>query len=186
MGLFSKKSDPLPPLAEETPAAVPGQPARKDRPTPTRREAEAARMARLNPQLDPKKAKQLDRQARNEARLKQMAAVDAVPERQLMRDVVDSRWNVGEFALPLMLLIIAASLLPPLVPYSLYTLYFMYGIIALIAIDFFFMYRRYKKLAAERFPGRRMRGAGFYGWNRQMSFRAWRRPVPRVKRGGEI
>ena len=93
VGLFksSKNSTPVTP----EPPASPGQAARKDRPTPSRREAEAARMARLHPELDPKKAKQINREATDQRRRAQMTAVDNLPERALMRDVVDSRFNLS-------------------------------------------------------------------------------------------
>lgn len=184
MGLFSKKKDePVTPV-EVTSST--GQAARKDRPTPTRREAEAARMARLHPELDPKRAKQIEREARTELRLKQSKAVDQIPERMLMRDVVDSRWNVGEVALPAMLAVIVIFLVPTLAPYAEWSIYLMYSVMALLALDYFVMWRKFKKLATERIPGRPLRGLGFYGWNRQMSFRRWRQPAPRVQRGEAI
>ncbi len=186
MGLFSKKKDSAATPEPAEPPVAPGQPVRKDRPTPSRREAEAARMARLHPELDPKKAKQLDRQARTDQRMKQARAVDQVPERQLMRDVVDSRRNVGEVALPAMLAIIVLFLIPQLAQYAEWSIFLMYGIIVMLALDYFLMWRRFKALATERLPGRSLRGLGFYGWNRQMSFRRWRQPAPRVQRGEKI
>jgi len=186
VGLFSKKKDGPATPEPEAPAVAPGAPVRKDRPTPSRREAEAARMARLHPELDPKKAKQLERQARTELRMKQARAIDQVPERQLMRDVVDSRRNVGEVALPAMLAVIVIFLIPQLAPYAEWSVFLMYAVIIMLALDYFVMWRRFKKLAAERLPGRSLRGLGFYGWNRQMSFRRWRQPAPRVQRGEQI
>jgi len=183
VGLFSKPKDPAP-LPEPQDAA--GQGPRKDRPTPTRREAEAARMARLHPELDPKKAKQLDRESRQQVRVRQMAAVDATPERQLIRDVVDSRWNVGEIALPVMLIVLVIFLVPALEQFAQWSIFPMYAVIALLVLDYLVMWRKFKRLAAERIPTRPLRGLGFYGWNRQMSFRRWRQPAPRVRRGDPV
>ncbi len=187
MGLFDffKKSTPATPEAPVEQADS-GQPVRKDRPTPTRREAEAARMARLHPELDPKKAKQLNRQASEQQRRLQVSEVDKLPERQLMRDVVDSRFNVGEYALPVMLLILLIAFVPALQAFADLSLYLMWAVVALIAADIFLMWRKYKRLAAERIPDRPRRGLLFYGWNRQMSFRRWRMPAPRVQRGQDI
>lgn len=185
MGLFSKPKTPSP-APEPQGGGSAGQGARKDRPTPTRREAEAARMARLHPELDPKKAKQLDRDARAQQRARQMAAVDAAPERALIRDVVDSRWNVGEIALPVMLAVLAIFLIPGLEQFAQWSIFPMYAVIVLMALDYVVMWRKFKRLAAERIPSRPLRGLGFYGWNRQMSFRRWRQPAPRVKRGEAV
>jgi hypothetical protein len=58
MGLFRTKKAPEPspePEVESSPTAR--GPRRKDAPTPTRRQAEAARMARLNPTLSKKEAR---------------------------------------------------------------------------------------------------------------------------------
>jgi hypothetical protein len=183
VGLFDffKKSTPATP---EVPAEqADSGPVRKDRPTPTRREAEAARMARLHPELDPKKAKQLNREASAQQRRTQLTAVDHLPERQLMRDVVDSRFNVGEFALPAMLLILLVAFIPALQGWAEVSLYLMWAVIALIAGDLVLMWRKYRRLAEQRIPDRPRRGILFYGWNRQMSFRRWRTPAPRVERG---
>lgn len=185
MGLFSKPKD-ISPVTPEPPAPASGQAAPKNRPTPSRREAEAARMARLHPELDPKKAKELNREASSQQRRTQLAAVDNLPERALMRDVVDSRFNLGEFALPAMLLLVALVFIPPLQEIGMYTVYVMWAIVVALAVDWGLMYTKFRRLAAERLPGQKMRGMGFYGWNRQMSFRRWRLPAPRVKRGEAI
>lgn len=183
MGLFSfyKKSTPD---ADVPPAET--APQRKDRPTPSRKEAEAARMARLHPELDPKRAKAMNRDAEARQRQQQLSAVENLPERALMRDLVDSRFNVGEVALPLMLLILIVVMVPQLSGYADVTLYLMWGVVVLLVADLVLMWTKYKRLAKERLSDRRVKGMLFYGWNRQMSFRRWRTPPPRVKRGQAI
>lgn len=185
MGLFSKKQ---PPAAPEPPArtVVHGQPQRKDRPTPTRREAEAAKLARLHPELDPKKAKVMNREAQADARRNQLAAVENTPARVLLRNVIDTRFNVGEIALPVMMGVLVLLFIPQLQTLAEITVYAMWGLVALIAVDGVLMWRKFKRLAAERIPGQSLKGLGFYGWNRQMSFRRWRQPAPVVKRGEAI
>ncbi len=96
MALFKKPAEPEPTPQPEASRAD----GRKTAPTPTRREAEAARRARLNPQLSPKEARKRDRQAQYAARDKQFATVEASPARTLMRDHVDARFNPAEFAMP--------------------------------------------------------------------------------------
>ena len=55
--------------------------------------------------------------------------------------------------------------------------------IAVMVADVVLMWRSYKRLLAERHPGTPLRGLLMYGFNRQMTFRRWRRPAPRIKRG---
>ena len=83
----------------------------KGRPTPTRRQAEAERRARMEAY---------------EAR-------DRTPEKELLRDVVDSRWSLAEFVLPILLLNLAASIMWP--NHTNPIAYVMYGYILLSIID---------------------------------------------------
>lgn len=181
MALFKKpaESEPTP----EPQAEASRTDGKKSAPTPTRREAEAARRARLNPQLSPKEARKRDRQTQYAARDRQFAAVEASAPRSLMRDHVDSRFNPAEFAMPLLLGVMALTLIPPLLPYIQWFLYLTWAYIAVMILDVVLMWRGYKKLLAERHPGEPLRGLLMYGFNRQMTFRRWRRPAPRIKRG---
>lgn len=179
MALFKKPAEP-----EPTPdPGAPRQDGRKAAPTPTRREAEAARRARMNPQLSPKEARKRDRQVQYAARDRQFAAVEASPARTLLRDYIDSRLNPAEFAIPLLLGVMALTLVPPLLPYIQWFLYATWAYIALMVADVVLMWRGFKKLLADRHPGTPLRGLLMYGFNRQMTFRRWRRPQPRIKRG---
>jgi len=96
----------------------------KGRPTPTRKEREAARKRPLVP--DDR------RQARKEARAKMNAARerarigmaageerylpqrDKGPQRKFVRDYVDARTSLGEFLSPVMFLVIIATFIPSL------------------------------------------------------------------------
>lgn len=169
------------------PEAVPdGAPRKKTTATPKRRDAEAARRARLKPSLSPKEARKITRQAEMEQRQKSYTAADAAPERQLMRDVVDSRFNLGEIAMPVLIGLLAATLFPGFVQLLDIFLYISWAYILGMGIDSVFMWRRYKALAAERLPGVSIKRMFFYGFNRQLSFRRWRQPAARVKRGDKI
>ena len=83
--------------APEPPATIePAPSGKKDRPTPTRKEAEAARRQRLTTALSKKEARAAaSRQSRAE-RMKAISAREAVPEKVLMRDYIDARFNIGE------------------------------------------------------------------------------------------
>ena len=50
------------------------------------------------------------RQSRSE-RMKTISAREAVPEKVLMRDYIDARFNLGEFLLPSVVVILAVTLL---------------------------------------------------------------------------
>ena len=172
--------------APEPEAAPDGGPRKKTTATPKRRDAEAARRARLKPTLSPKEARKVNRAAESEQRMKAYSAADAVPERQLMRDVVDSRFNLGEIAMPILIGLLAATLFPGFVQYLDLFLYLSWAYILGMGVDAWFMWRRYKSVAAQRLPGVSLKRMFFYGFNRQLSFRRWRTPAPRVKRGQQI
>jgi len=63
---------------------------------------------------------------------------------------------------------------------------FTYAMFLLIAVDVFLMWRRFKKLAAERLPGQPLKGMLGYMINRSINLRRLRMPAPRVKPGDEI
>ncbi len=182
MGLFNSK--PADAAAASAPAPAPtGGPAKKAAPTPSRKAAEAARRERLNPTLSPKEAKLRQRAAEAANRQRAMAGYEASPQRQLVRDVVDSRWNLGEVALPILLLVMAMTFIPQFLPYVGWGVYFTWAFMATLALDTWFMWRTVKKLAAERLPGVPLKGLLMYGFNRQMQMRRWRQPPARLKRG---
>ena len=117
MGVFRPyrkdvKSDPAvsdPPAAEPEQTSQLSQTRRKSGPTPTRRQAEAARMARLNPKLSAKEQRRQAAAGNRERRMAAMEARDATPEKELLRDMIDARWGLGEFLLPAMILVLVLA-----------------------------------------------------------------------------
>lgn len=172
--------EPVAPVVEGT------GPRKKSAPTPSRRDAEAARRQRLNPSLSPKEARKRQRQQDFQRRQKTMTLTESQPERQLMRDHVDARWNLGEFALPIFMLLLVLTLVPGFVQWMNVFLVFSLSYILGMVLDTMLMWRKYKKLASERLGLTSFRGLLMYGFNRQLSFRRWRQPPPRVKRGEAI
>lgn len=184
MGLFkSSAPEPQQPGVPE-PTASGSSTQKKAAPTPTRRAAEAARRERLNPTLSPKQARARQRAAQSTQRERAFETMEGSPSRALMRDMVDSRFNVGEVAMPILLLIMATMFIPDAQAWIGWALYFTWGYFALIFLDTWLLWRRYKRLATER--GLPTKGMLFYGFNRSLSFRRWRQPAPRVKRGEPI
>ena len=157
---------------------------KKDRPTPSRKEAEAARRQRVNRTLTPKEARRLNSQQSREQRMRSMNVREATPEKALLRDYVDTRRNLGEFLLPSLVVILAASFLSALDQrISAITTLAMYLFILAVLADCALMWRGYKRVLAQRVPGASTRGLMMYGVNRAIQIRRFRMPAPRLKRG---
>jgi Protein of unknown function (DUF3043) len=168
-------SEPVAPVA-------PG--AKKDRPTPTRRQAEAARRQRVTRNLSKREARaEASRQSRTD-RLKAMNARESVPEKTLLRDYVDSRFNLGEFLLPSLVVILALTFLSQTMPrVAVFSTGLMYLFLLAVIADSAFLWRGFKKVLATRLPKASTRGLLMYGVNRAIQIRRFRMPPPRIKRG---
>lgn len=165
----------------------------KNRPTPKRREQEAARKKPLVV-TDRKAARQADRLKRRESSAKMREAMltgddrhlparDKGPERRFIRDYVDARWNLGEFMLPVMLVVLALSFIRlPWAQLSVFVL--VYGLLLVAVGDAFLMWRRLKKSLAAKFGADGVpKGAVMYAVMRAFQMRRSRMPRPLVKRG---
>lgn len=187
MGLFSKKNDavepPAPPAAPVTPAGR----QKKEGPTPTRKEAEAARKARVNPSLSKKGRRQREAASARRDRMEVANRRDSDPARTLMRDVVDSRFRLGEVVMPVLLIVLAASIIisqNAVLANAIMILF--YVIILAVVVDLVIMWRQFIQVLEERLPGYPRNGLFLYGMNRTLQIRRWRMPAPRVKRGEKI
>lgn len=179
------------PVASKAPETTQsGYTAPKGRPTPSRKEREAARRTPLVP-ADRKAAKDAQREADRELRAKQQQALqtgderylpanDRGPQRRYIRDYVDARFNVGDIAIIVILAVFIVGLFSPSMQQ--YTLLLMWGIILLCAIDYMIMWRGLKKKLIEKFGSIEPR-SGFYAFNRVIMIRRFRLPKPQVKRG---
>ncbi|WP_030014233.1 DUF3043 domain-containing protein [Curtobacterium sp. S6] len=163
----------------------------KGRPTPTRKEREQARKRPLVPD-DRKVAKEKQREAAREARLRQNQAMqtgddrylpvkDRGPQRRFLRDYVDARFNIGDYFIVILLVIFILGLLMPL-HIQQYTIWVMWIFIAIWVLDFFILWRKLKRAVVEKF-GSAEPGSGMYVFNRVMMIRKLRMPKPQVKRG---
>ena len=164
---------------------APKNPGKKTVPTPTRKQAEQARRDRIQPVLTKKQARLKDREAKYKALNETNAKIAARPVNTLIRDWVDHRWNLSEFAIPVMLLVfvammVAGYLWPPLV----FVLpWVVYGVAILLVIDVAIMWLGLRHQIQMYFPGESMKGKFSYSFSRAMLFRRSRQPAPRVKRG---
>ena len=188
--MFGRKktlNDELAPT-DETPADRPGA---KGRPTPKRRDQEALNKRPLIV-TDRKVARSTDKVARREAMAKQRAGMlagderylparDKGPRRRFIRDSVDTRWNIGEFMLPIMLLVLALSLVRT--NWALLAVFVLvYGLILVAIADAMLMWRRTRKRVEEKF-GQSEKGDGWYAIMRAFQMRRTRMPKPQIARG---
>ena len=175
-------------------ALHPARDGAKNRPTPRRREQEAARRQPLVV-ADRKQAKQIDRTKRNEqmARTRQamltgddsgLPARDKGPVRRYMRDFIDARWNLAEFMLPVMLLVLALSFLRTSTILFFVTI-LTYAVLLTAVLDTFLMWRGLKKKLAAKFGDEAAgaKGNGMYAAMRAFQLRRSRMPRPMVARG---
>jgi hypothetical protein len=186
----------------------------KGRPTPTRKEAEAARKASLagvpatgGTKSDRKAARDADRAARYEARLalqsgdeSRLPARDAGPVKSFVRDRVDSRRSAGEFFIPVAVAVLVLGFVR--IQWVQVVLIWMWGVmlIGVVADSAWLIWRLRRELATE-FPdadpklsiGRDERGKPVYGRKgaisyavlRSLQLRRLRLPPPRVKANGQ-
>jgi hypothetical protein len=178
----------------------------KGRPTPKRKQVEAARKQPLVPTSRgssrpgkgaTKEQKQAARVAARSERVRSrqlmmsgderyLPARDKGPVRRYVRDVVDSRWNVGELLLPVMLIVVllswfGAALKSPGVTTAIFGI--VYLMIAVAIVDALFLTRRLKRGVSERFgPDAYARGTGMYAVMRAFQLRRTRIPRPGIGR----
>lgn len=166
----------------------------KGRPTPKRRDAEAARRRPLVPNR--KREVQERRKFAREVREREyqamvtgderyMPARDKGPVRRWVRDYVDSRRNLGEYLLPLsiaLVLVMFWAVTSPVVYLTVTAL--MYGVIIFTIVDGFVLGRRIKRLTTAKFGADKVpRGIAMYGVLRAFQIRRMRLPKPQVERG---
>jgi hypothetical protein len=182
----AESSEPEPTPAD--PASAGRQPSRKETPTPSRRDAEAARRERLNPSLSPKEAKARERAARNALRDERLVKAESTPGKVLVRDLVDSHKGIAQWAMPILMITLAFSLVVSSFSSdaAMLVTILTYGVFLLIAVDLFRMWRKYKLLHAERLPKVPLKGLLGYMINRAINMRRLRMPAPRVKPGDQI
>ncbi len=115
-----------------------------------------------------------------------LPARDRGPERKLVRDVVDSRRNVGSFFLLIAFVALIGALAPSLLLRA-YSSYVLFAFFLVLIVDSVLLRRRIKAVLAERFPGTTKTGGhAWYGISRATMIRRWRFPKPVVRVGEAI
>jgi hypothetical protein len=194
--VFRRRTAPeaAPTEATETAEKVEG----KGRPTPKRREAEAARKARVTAPKDRREAmrQQRDKARTERAKVQQamqtgderyLPARDKGPVRRFARDYVDARRTLAEFLLPFFLVILVLMMFPPSMPIVReISLFLWLAAIVIVPIDLIFLGFRFRKELKLRFPDESHRGATAYAIMRSTQIRRLRLPKPQVKPGDKV
>lgn len=195
--LFGKKKEPAELTASSSTAAdAAGDPARpqgKGRPTPRRRDAEAANRRPLVQDTKGRSPEQKAKIRAERARAREgmmrgeekyLMERDRGPERRFLRDAVDVRWNTGEVLLPAMIVILALSLLPLDWTRSLFWL--AYAVMIFGILDAWLLWRRTKTRFVAEFGTEPGRGSAWYVVMRSFQMRSSRVPRPAVQRGDAL
>ncbi len=171
-------------------------PAGKGKPTPKRKVAEKAHTRTIVSDRS-KESKKVDRsklaEERRKAREGMMAGEerylnirDKGPQKRLTRDLVDSRFTVGELVMPSLFLVILVSSVPSQTV-QLITLALMWTLFLVMAIDAWFIARKVKRVVGARYGDAKLeRGLSWYAAMRSMQMRPMRIPKPQVKRGAKV
>jgi hypothetical protein len=165
----------------------------KGRPTPTRKQAEAARRERVKPTLDRRTAARREREARRAHAAKVRQALqtgdeanytgrDRGPVRAFVRNYVDSRRTVAEYFLPMLVVVLVLSFFPNRTA-ALLSAAIWLATMVLVAVDLTLLGVRLKREIRRRFPDDPNRGHVLYGVVRATQMRRFRLPKPKAKPG---
>lgn len=170
----------------------------KGRATPSRKEAEAARKARLKAPVSRKDQVKRDREVRDALRAKQREALktgdekylparERGPVRHFARDFVDRRRNVGELLIPFLFAILVFLFIAGVSGHPEWTNYataIVYPLIIMsVVVDVIVMTRSLRKELKTRFEPDETRGTMAYAVMRSMQLRRMRLPKPQMKHG---
>ncbi|MDO4664695.1 MAG: DUF3043 domain-containing protein [Actinomycetaceae bacterium] len=174
----------------------------KTGPTPKRKDAQARNRRPLvtgRKKLS-KEEKAQQRKKRDQIYQKQRLAMEGkAPERYLplkdqgiirrkTRDIIDSRWTLSEWMLPIMFFSLVPSMVIPRNSAWAYgPIIVVYGMMLLALLEIILTNRYIRRRLREDFPTREIpSGQGFYVSSRMLMIRRWRQPKAMVRRGEKI
>jgi hypothetical protein len=166
---------------------------KKGRPTPKRKEAEAARKVSSLAPASTKAEKERAKAAAKSARVAQRAAYmrgdesalplrDKGPVKKFVRNYVDARRSIGEYFLPVIFIVLFLTLIPNPI-FQIGSIAIMYTVLLVSVIDGFLLTRKLKSEVSVKFPEAELKGIGMYGWLRSTQMRRMRTPKPAIKAG---
>lgn len=167
----------------------------KGRATPSRKAQEAARITPVVGNKDPEQRKAAKAKLAEERRVaregmmrgeeKYLSPRDKGPQKRLARDLVDSRFTVGELVMPALFVVILISAVDDFTV-QLVALVSMWVLFLAIAVDATLIARKVNKELAAKFGAAKVdRGVRWYAASRSIQMRALRIPKPQVKRGSK-
>jgi hypothetical protein len=182
--------------SDEPAPETPDKPDGKGRPTPSRKEAEAAARERARLPRDKKALARRQRELRGESsrKLRQamrdgdeknMLARDKGPVRRFVRDLVDARIGFSELLAPMLILIL-------LLGYTTggagarFANALWYTTLLLVIVDVVVLRMKVRRQVRRRFPEEPLKGLTLYAVMRAMNLRFLRMPKPQVKIGQQL
>jgi hypothetical protein len=188
--LFRRKSETT--VVVESPAKDGG----KGRPTPSRKEAEAARMARVRTPRTRKEQQAAARATRYESSQKLREAMrtgderylparDRGPVRRFTRDYVDSKFTIAELILPLLVvtMVLGYSGNNSLAWFS--NAFMTLMLLAVVANLVWLRFALHRQLR-QRFPDASRKGVTYYAVVRAVQLRFLRMPKPQARIGQQL
>jgi len=189
--LFGRKSPAQQVVEPESPVKEIG----KGRPTPSRKEAEAARKARLKQPRTRKEINAANRAQRSEQGDKMRQAMktgderylplrDKGPVKRFIRDWIDARFTFAEIVLPVLIIALV-------VPYislelAMYSQLFTLVVMATVVVNLIALRFLLRKELKRRFPDDDLKGTTYYAIMRAIQIRFLRLPKPQVKIGQQL
>jgi hypothetical protein len=179
---------------QEAPGSAPSG---KGRPTPKRRDARKQRRApapaNSKEAAAQRKAKAREQRAAQRQALlsgdeRHLPARDAGPAKRLARDVVDSRFTLGQVFFGMILIVLAAGLtVPPAYKTTLAAINILsFAAVIAVFLDSLRVARKAKAMVTAAYDAKAAYGVTAYAAIRAMQPRRFRRPPPKVKRGEPI
>lgn len=198
---LKKKEEASKPVDEAPAPSKPTRGAKKDRPTPKMKQAQAAGIRPLVPTDRKASAKaararlrereNVEYEAMQKGDLNRMPKSERLPWRIYIRDYVDARFNVGEFFIPVAVVILIGSMVVSTTAQSpiasMIMMILMYVYLFAVIIDVWIMWRGLKKKLIAKYGERAVaKGSrsGSYAWSRAIQVRRWRLPKPRYDKRG--
>ena len=169
-------------------------PTGKGRPTPSRKEREAANRKPIVGAKTPE-ARKADRAKMQEerARVRQgmmagderyLTARDRGPQRRLARDIVDARrFTVGELLIPALFVVILTNSIDS-IAVQIGGILILWTLLFAMVVDSILISRKVKRIILAKYPTVE-RGVPWYAASRGFQMRVMRLPKPQVKRGSK-
>ena len=185
------KSESQPEAQPQATAALTSQ--KKGRPTPTRREAEAANKARAKVPRTRKERAAARRETRTESGAKMREAMrtgderylpgrDQGPVRRFIRDYVDHGFSVLELMLPIMVVLLGFGYVGT-TTLARFSDAALPALLLVVVVDGLRLRWKLRRELARRFPDDSLRGTTSYAVMRALQIRFLRQPKPQVKIG---